>query len=57
MATFCWALVTAQSLMLGAWLVLLGPLAQLAQPVWQVSPARMAQQFCLDRVLLKRTTE
>ena len=57
MVTFCWALVTAQSLMLGVWLVLLGPLAQWAQPVWQVSPARMAQQFCLDRVLLKQMTE
>ena len=39
-------------LMSGVFLVLLGPLAQLAQPVYQVSPGVMAQQFCLDRVLL-----
>ena len=57
MVTFCWALVTVQSLMSGVFLVLLGPLAQLAQPVYQVSPGVMAQQFCLDRVLLKPTTE
>jgi hypothetical protein len=57
MVTFCWVLVTAQSLMLGVLLALLGPLANVAQPVWQVSPARMAQQFCLDHALLKPTTE
>ena len=33
-----------------------GALARWAQPVL-VSPARMAQQFCLDRVLLKQMTD